>query len=204
MKGMDMKHRVSIVSFLLCLLWGSAMAQPAPPAKTTPAPAAVTQTFTAAEQQRLAYCVPFAVNAYVIAAYKLHGDPIDVPKKLFAANPAANVLLPMVATIYSDTVIDAWSYAGAFYQDCAVQLAKFAPARAMYAEPCMYSSIIAATARTARAAGTPKQKVYALYASHGPEARRIIDGIYAPPTVPAEGTELQVFSTCMAPLMAKE
>jgi hypothetical protein len=197
MKGIDMKHGVSIVSFLLCLLWGSAMAEPAP------APAAVAPTFTAAEQQRLAYCVPLAVNAYVIAAYKVHGDPIEVPKKLFAANPAANILLPMVSTIYSDTVIDAWSYAGVFYQDCAVQLAKFAPERAMYTEPCMYSTIIAATARTARAAGTPKQKVYALYADRGPEARRIIDGIYAPAVVPAEGTEMQVFSTCMVPLTAK-
>jgi hypothetical protein len=203
MKGIDMKHKISMVSFLLCLGWDSAMAQPAAPAKTTAAPAATAQTYTAAEQQRLGFCVSLSVNAYVIAGYKLHGDPVEVPKKLFASNPAANVLVPLVATVYGDTVTDAWNYAGAFYRDCAVQLAKFAPERVADSEPCMYSAVIAATARAARAAGTPQEKVYALYAAKGPEARRIIDSIYAPPAVPADGTELQVFSSCMAPLTTK-
>lgn len=204
MKGIDMKYMASIVTFLLCLMWGSAFAQPAASAKTTAAPAAATQTYTAAEQQRLGFCVSLSVNAYVMAGYKLHGDPIEVPKKLFASNPAANVLVPMVAMVYSDEVSDAWSYAGAFYRDCAVQLAKFAPERVADSEPCMYSALIAATARTARAAGAPKEKVYAVYAKRGPEARRIIDSIYAPPVVPADGTEMQVFSSCMLPLSAKD
>jgi hypothetical protein len=198
-----MRYTTSIATFLLCLLWGGALAQAATPAGTAAAPVAATQTYTAAEQQRLGFCVSLSINAYVVAVYKLHGDPISVPKKLFASNPAANVLLPMVSTVYSDTVTDAWDYAGAFYRDCAEQLAKFAPERVGDTEPCMYSAVIAATARTARAAGTPKEKVYAIYVTRGPEARRIIDSIYAPPAVPAEGTEMQVFSTCMVPLMAK-
>ena len=198
-----MKHMVSIATFLISLLWGSAMAQSAPSARTTAAPAAATQTYTAAEQQRLGFCVSLSVNAYVIAGYKVHGDPKEVPKKLFATNPSANVLLPLVDTVYGDTVTDAWSYAGAFYRDCAEQLAKFAPERVGDTEPCMYSAVIAATARTARAAGTPKEKVYAVYAQQGSEASRIIDSIYAPPTVPADGTEMQVFSSCMVPLTAK-
>ena len=198
-----MKYMTSIITSLLCLLCASVFAQPVPTAKTTAAPAAATQTYTAAEQQRLGFCVSLSVNAYVIAGYKLHGDPKEVPKKLFATNPSANVLLPMVDTVYSDTVTDAWSYAGAFYRDCAEQLAKFAPERVGDTEPCMYTAVIAATARTARAAGTPKDKVYTIYAKQGPEARRIIDSIYAPPAVPADGTEMQVFSSCMVPLTAK-
>ena len=163
-------------------------------------PADQGEPFTAAEQSRLGYCVSLSVNAYAIAGYKLHGDPKEVPKQFYASSPSAHALLPLVDTVYGDKVSDAWSYAGAFYQDCAEQLAKIAPARAAHTLPCLYRAVIAATARTARQAGTPKEKVYALYAPQGPDARKIIDGIYAPSLVPADGTELQIWSSCMTAL----
>jgi len=197
----------TIATFLLCLLCACASAKPAPAPKATPAPAAASQLqgqpFTSAEQQRLGYCASLSIAAYVIAGYKLHGDPKEVPKQFYGSGPSAHALLPLVDTVYGDSVTDAWSYAGAFYQDCAEQLAKIAPDRAALTVPCMYSAVVAATARTAREAGTPKDKVYALYVYQGAEARKIIDDIYAPPVVPAEGTELQVWSSCMVPLAAK-
>jgi hypothetical protein len=200
-----MKAIPTLFSILLCLLYACTTAKPVP--KPTPAPAAATQapapSFTAADQSRLEFCASLSVSAYVIAGYKLHGDPKELPKQLFAAKPSADMLVPLVDTIYGDNVSNAWDYAGVFYQDCAVELAKLATERAKLTTPCMYSAVIAATARTARDAGTPKAQVYALFAYLGTQATKIIDDIYAPPAVPAEGTELRVFSTCMVPLSVK-
>lgn len=174
-------------------------AAPTPPA----GPAALAEPFTSAEQSRLVYCVSLSIDAYVIAGYKLHGDHASVPKQFYASSPSAHALLPLVDTVYGDNFGDAWTYAGAFYQDCAEQLAKIAPGRADVTVPCFYTAVVAATARTARQAGTPKEKVYAVYASQGNEARKIIDSIYTPAVVPAEGTELQQWSSCMAGLGTK-
>ena len=179
---------------LLSLLGGASFA-------ATPAPAAATVAsphYTPGENKELSYCMWLSTAAYAIAGYKLHGDPDSVPKKFYAQDPQADVLLPLVNNIYSDKVVDAWGYAGDFYRDCADNIAKIAPQRSGPSAVCMYSTLIAATARTARAAGTPKEKVYAIYASKGPLARNIIDGMYAPNKVPAQGTELQTWSDCMA------
>jgi len=201
-----MKQNSIVTTFLGCMLlaWAciSLAAESKPPSAATSAPG---QPITAAEQSRLLYCTSLSIDAYVIAGYKLHGDPKQVAKDFYASSPSAHALLPLVDTIYGDaSVRDPWSYAGAFYQDCAEQLAMIAPDRSALTVPCLYETLIAATARTARAAGTPKQKVYALYADLGLKARRIIDGIYAPATVPAEGTELQLYSSCMVPLSTKD
>jgi len=164
----------------------------------TPAPAAVSNPgYTAGENKELSYCLWLSTAAYAIAGYKLHGDPESVPKQFYAQDPQSDVLLPLVSSIYGDRVLDAWDYAGDFYRDCASNIAKMAPARSAPSGVCMHATLIAATARTARAAGTPKEKVYALYASKGPLARNIIDGIYAPNAVPAQGAELQTWSACM-------
>jgi hypothetical protein len=199
------KLKQTPATFLLCLLCACSTAKPV--TRPTPAPAAATQapapSFTAAEQSRLGFCASLSVNAYVIAGDKLRGDPKELPKQLFGARPSADVLVPLVDPIYGDNVSNAWDYAGVFYQDCAVQLAKLAAERAKLTTPCMYSAVVAATARTAREAGTPKAQVYALFAYLGAQATKIIDDMYAPPEVPAEGTELQVFSACMAPLTTK-
>ncbi|HEY1772890.1 MAG TPA: hypothetical protein VGH91_06840 [Gammaproteobacteria bacterium] len=191
------------VLLFAALLTGFSCAAFAATPPLAPASQAATESFSVAEQQRLGYCVSLSVNAYAIAGYKLHGDPKEVPKRFYASSPSAHALVPLVDTVYGDKVTDAWSYAGGFYQDCAEQLAKIAPERAADTVFCFYSAVIAATARTARQAGTPKQKVYALYSQQGIEARKIIDAIYAPATVPPEGTELQTWSKCMVPMAAK-
>ena len=161
-------------------------------------PAAASPDYTAAEQKQLGYCMWLSSAAYTIAGYKLHGDPDSVPKKFYSADPQSQVLLPLVNTVYSDKFTDAWNYAGDFYRDCANNLAQVPPERSGASGICMHATLIAATARTAREAGTPKEKVYALYTAQGPAARKIIDGVYAPKTVPIQGTELQTWSDCMA------
>lgn len=187
--------KLSVMMGVVLGLWCvcAAAANTAPPAKPS---------YTAPEQKQLAYCMWLSTAAYTIAAYKLHGDPDTVPKQFYTGKPQADVLLPLVNTVYSDQFKDAWNYAGVFYQDCANHLGKVDPQRSIAATNCMYQTLIAATARTARQAGTPKEKVYALYAPEGLEARKIIDGIYAPKDPPAQGTELQTWSGCMAPYSA--
>jgi hypothetical protein len=167
-------------------------AAPAPAATTTPNPG-----YTPGENKELSYCMWLSTAAYAIAGYKLHGDPASVPKKFYATDPQSDVLLPLVNNIYGDKVTDSWNYAGDFYRDCASDIAKIPPQRSAPSGVCMHATLIAATARTARAAGTPKEKLYALYADKGPLARKIIDGMYAPKETPAQGVELQTWSDCM-------
>ncbi len=167
-------------------------------------PVAAKPAYTAAERKQLDYCTWLSGAAYTIAGYKLHGAPDTEPKKFYAGDPQAAVLQSLVDTVYGDKVTDAWDYAGQFYQDCALHLGKVSPQRSIGATNCMYQTLIAATARTAREAGTPKEKVYALYAQEGAEARTIIDGMYAPKDVPAQGAELQTWKACMAPYAAKD
>ena len=165
----------------------------------TPAPAAVSSpAYTPAETKQLSYCMWLSSAAYVIAGYKLHGDPPSTPKKFYLTDPQSPVLSKLVDTVYGDPVTDAWDYAGGFYRDCAANLAQVPPARSGPSGACMHATLIAATARTARANGDPKAKVDALYASKGPMAERIINQIYAPKEIPAQGTELQTWSDCMA------
>ena len=188
--------KLSLLMSLTLVLW-CAWGHAAEPAPAKPA-------YTAAEQKQLAYCMWLSTAAYTIAAYKLHGDPASVPKQFYSTDPRSDVLLPLVNTVYNDQVTDAWDYAGVFYHDCALKLGKIEPERSLASVSCMYQTIIAATARTARAAGTPKEKLYALYAQQGADARRIIDGVYAPKAVPIQGSELQTWSSCMAPYAAPQ
>ena len=182
------------LSLMMMVLWSLGCGWAA---ADTPAPAK--PYYSAVEQKPLSYCLMLSSAAYTIAAYKLHGDPESVPKQFYSKDPQANVLMPLVHTVYSDQVVDAWSYAGEFYQDCAEHLAKVKLQRSLAATHCMYETLIAATARTARAAGTPREKLYALYKPEGEEARKIIDSIYDLKVVPAQGTELETWSACMAP-----
>jgi hypothetical protein len=168
-------------------------------AAPTPAPAAASNpAYTPTEAKGLGYCLWLSSAAYAIAGYKLHGDPASTPKKFYLDDPRSDTLEKLVDTVYVDDVKDAWDYAGDFYRDCAENVAQVAPERSGPSGICMHATLIAATARTAREAGTPKEKLYTLYASKGPMARQIIDGIYAPKAVPAQGTELQTWSDCMA------
>jgi hypothetical protein len=160
--------------------------------------AAVNPNYTPTENKDLGYCLWLSSAAYAIAGYKLHGDPATTPKRFYLTDPQSKVLMKLVDSVYADTVTDAWGYAGDFYRECADNVAKVPPERSGPSGACMHATLIAATARTAREAGTPKAKVDALYASKGPMAQKIIDGIYAPAAVPAQGTELQTWSDCMA------
>jgi hypothetical protein len=190
---MPMKTVLLSAALLTGALSSAFAATPAPSAGTIASP-----HYTAGENKELSYCMWLSSAAYVIAGYKIHGDPASVPKKFYSSDPQSDVLLPLVTSIYGDKVLDAWDYAGDFYSDCASSIGKIAPERSAPSAICMHATLVAATARNARAGGTPKEKVYALYASKGPLARKIIDDMYAPAAVPAQGTELQTWSDCMA------
>ena len=187
-----MKITALLFAMLLTGIGASALA-------ATPAPAAApSPAYTATETKQLSYCMWLSSAAYVIAGYKLHGDPASTPKKFYLTDPQSPVLSKLVDTVYADQVKDAWDYAGDFYRDCAENVAQVPPQRSGPSGACMHATLIAATARTARANGEPKTKVDALYASKGPIAEKIINQIYAPKDVPAQGTELQTWSDCMA------
>lgn len=185
-----MKIALSFAALMLGLSSAAFAATPAPAAASSPG-------YTPDEQKQLGYCMWLSSAAYTIAGYKLHGDPDSVPKKFYSTDPQSQVLVPLVSTVYNDKFTNAWDYAGDFYRDCAANLAKIPPERSGASGICMHATLIAATARTAREAGTPKEKVYALYTAQGPAARKIIDNIYAPKAVPIQGTELQTWSDCM-------
>ncbi|HEY3643805.1 MAG TPA: hypothetical protein VGM16_00585 [Gammaproteobacteria bacterium] len=184
---------------LLSALMSIGIAATAFAAAPTTAPAAASNPgYTPAETKQLSYCMWLSSAAYVIAGYKLHGDPASTPKKFYLSDPQSPVLSKLVDTIYADQVTDAWNYAGDFYRDCAENVAQVPPQRSGPSGACMHATLVAATARTARANGEAKAKVDALYASKGPMAEKIINQIYAPKEPPAQGTELQTWSDCMA------
>jgi hypothetical protein len=186
--------RVSSLSAAVGLLWLCAAAAQ---------DAAASTGYKALEKSNLTLCATVTLYAKSIAEYRIAGMPEEKTDRYYGHAPGQREN-PLVHQVYAGTVTDAWEYAAAYFQDCAVDKAKIAADRTGPASACMRDTMIADTAISFRILGRPKQDVYAYLKRFDDEAaRKTIDAEYASPTIPKRNASMDTWNACMGSSAAR-
>jgi len=183
---------------LLALLLSACAAAPTPkPAAPAAASPANFGGYTAAEYKNMALCTEKSKIAFAVAAGKQQGVPETEAKRTLG--PATVIdEVPLVEQVYAASFDDPLQYSVTYFEGCSHDSANVSGDRIEKPRRCMAMTMVAVMARVLRAAGLSKQDTYRhLGATPGDVMSSVVDQIYAPATIPEDGSEIELWESCM-------